>query len=83
GPFVAAFASTNLGDVSPNTAGPRCVPSGAPCDEAMSTCKDKNDACIAFGPGSDMFESTKIIATKIFEKAWVTTFEILLDYVEQ
>jgi hypothetical protein len=28
GPFVAAFASTNLGDVSPNTAGPTCIDTG-------------------------------------------------------
>lgn len=28
GPFVAAFASSNLGDVSPNTAGPRCMDTG-------------------------------------------------------
>uniref|UniRef100_A0A146ME47 Neutral ceramidase n=1 Tax=Lygus hesperus TaxID=30085 RepID=A0A146ME47_LYGHE len=70
GPFVAAFASTNLGDVSPNTAGPRCVPSGDPCDAETSTCKDKKDTCIASGPGKDMFESTQMIATKIFEKAW-------------
>jgi neutral ceramidase len=30
GSFVAAFASTNLGDVSPNTAGPRCIDTGEP-----------------------------------------------------
>ena len=28
GSFVAAFASTNLGDVSPNTKGPTCVDTG-------------------------------------------------------
>lgn len=28
GDFVAAFAATNLGDVSPNTAGPRCIDTG-------------------------------------------------------
>ena len=28
GDFVAAFASTNLGDVSPNTKGPRCIDTG-------------------------------------------------------
>ncbi len=28
GGFVAAFASTNLGDVSPNTAGPKCIDTG-------------------------------------------------------
>merc|ERR1712215_524703 len=30
-PFVAGFASTNLGDVSPNTQGPRCIDTGLPC----------------------------------------------------
>jgi neutral ceramidase len=28
GRFVAAFAATNLGDVSPNTAGPKCIDTG-------------------------------------------------------
>lgn len=26
--FVAAFAQANLGDVSPNTAGPKCIDTG-------------------------------------------------------
>ncbi|CAH1405695.1 unnamed protein product [Nezara viridula] len=72
GPFVAAFASSNLGDVSPNIAGPRCVLSGGPCDAYTSSCPDKKDKCIAFGPGRDMFESTHIIATRIMESAWDT-----------
>eukprot|EP00815_Leptocylindrus_aporus_P001353 CAMPEP_0116076418 /NCGR_PEP_ID=MMETSP0322-20121206/17258_1 /TAXON_ID=163516 /ORGANISM="Leptocylindrus danicus var. apora, Strain B651" /LENGTH=294 /DNA_ID=CAMNT_0003566743 /DNA_START=98 /DNA_END=980 /DNA_ORIENTATION=- len=33
GDFVAAFASTNLGDVSPNTAGAKCIDTGLPCDD--------------------------------------------------
>ena len=37
-PFVAAFASTNLGDVSPNTEGPRCQDTGLECDLEHSTC---------------------------------------------
>jgi neutral ceramidase len=61
GPFVAAFASTNLGDVSPNTAGPRCIDTGLPCDVLTSTCGGDNGKCIAAGPGKDMIESTKII----------------------
>jgi neutral ceramidase len=32
GDFVAAFASTNLGDVSPNTMGAKCIDTGLPCD---------------------------------------------------
>jgi neutral ceramidase len=69
GDFVAGFMSTNLGDVSPNTAGPRCRDSGLPCDNPTSTCNGKVEQCSSFGPGKDMFESTKIIATKQFEVA--------------
>ena len=28
GDFVAAFAASNLGDISPNTDGPRCIDTG-------------------------------------------------------
>jgi neutral ceramidase len=28
GPFVSAFASSNLGDVSPNTMGAKCIDTG-------------------------------------------------------
>ena len=71
GPFVAAFAATNLGDDSPNTAGPRCLDTGLPCDGRTSTCNGRNEMCVAFGPGTDgdMYESTNIIGTKQFEKA--------------
>ncbi len=58
-----------MGDVSPNIAGPRCINTGLPCEENTSQCPDKNDKCIAFGPGKDMFESTKIIATRIYKGA--------------
>ncbi|KAL7567820.1 hypothetical protein ACA910_000568 [Epithemia clementina (nom. ined.)] len=67
--FVAAFASTNLGDVSPNTAGPRCLDSGLSCEPGTSTCNGRNELCVAFGPGRDMFESTEIIGQKQFQKA--------------
>ena len=82
GPFVAAFASTNLGDVSPNTGGAKCVAgpnAGQPCDPVTSTCpadtphgggeRMKNEQCIASGPGGDMFESVEIIARKQYEMA--------------
>lgn len=74
GDFVAAFGSTNLGDVSPNTAGPRCLDTGLPCDLITSTCNGRNNLCIAFGPGEDMEESTEIIGRKQFEQA-VRLFE--------
>ncbi|XP_029047034.2 neutral ceramidase isoform X1 [Osmia bicornis bicornis] len=69
GSFVAAFSSTNLGDVSPNTRGPKCMFSGKNCSEQY-TCPGKKEACFASGPGKDMFESTSIIANKIFRESW-------------
>ena len=69
GSFVAAFASTNLGDVSPNTAGPRCIDSGLPCDMVTSTCHGEMKYCVGFGPGKDMIESTEIIGRKQFDMA--------------
>jgi neutral ceramidase len=72
GPFVAAFASTNLGDVSPNTLGAKCSggpDEGLPCDPATSTCPDghgqrRNELCLAYGPGVDMYDSARIIGGK-------------------
>lgn len=71
GSFVAAFASTNLGDTSPNTNGAKCIDTGLPCDGTTSTCNGKCENCIAFGPGTngDMFESTQIIGDKQFQFA--------------
>ena len=39
--FVAAFAQSNEGDVSPNTKGPHCLDTGKPCDLVHSTCNGK------------------------------------------
>ncbi|XP_054238265.1 putative neutral ceramidase C [Indicator indicator] len=70
GSFVAAFASSNLGDVSPNTRGPFCVNTGESCNNPQSTCPTGGAAmCIATGPGGDMFESTRIIGQRIYSKA--------------
>lgn len=69
GPFVAAFASTNLGDVSPNIKGPHCADTGKPCDLETSTCNGKNSNCWAIGPGKNMFESNQIIGERQFYKA--------------
>ncbi|KOB79228.1 putative ceramidase [Operophtera brumata] len=69
GTVVCAFASTNLGDVSPNTKGPRCEFSGKPCDQEKKLCTLHKEKCFASGPGRDMFESTKIIATKLYQTA--------------
>lgn len=71
GPYVGAFASTNLGDVSPNTNGAKCIDTGLDCDGETSSCNGKCENCIAFGPGTngDMFESTQIIGDKQFQRA--------------
>lgn len=69
GNFVAAFASSNLGDVSPNIRGPKCMKSGLDCDKDTSSCPTSEDMCIAYGPGRDMVESTRMIAERMFNKA--------------
>ncbi|XP_044895798.1 neutral ceramidase isoform X2 [Felis catus] len=70
GPYVAAFASSNLGDVSPNILGPRCVNTGDSCDNANSSCPiGGSSMCIAMGPGHDMFNSTQIIGGIIYQRA--------------
>lgn len=68
GPFVAAFAQSNEGDVSPNTLGAFCD-NGVPCDFAHSTCGGTSQNCHGYGPGKDMFQSTQIIGTNQFKKA--------------
>ena len=48
--FVAAFASSNLGDVSPNVMGPKCQDTGLPCDVEHSTCNNRdNDSNVEDG----------------------------------
>jgi len=69
GPFVAAFGSTNLGDVSPNILGPHCRDTGLPCDFDHSTCNNRTEQCSAVGPGRDMFESTQIIGQRQVDAA--------------
>ncbi|XP_050531888.1 neutral ceramidase-like [Daktulosphaira vitifoliae] len=69
GQFVAAFASANEGDSSPNVKGPRCQKTGKPCDIPGPSC-GQDEQCIASGPGRNMKESTKIIAERLFEKAF-------------
>ena len=71
GPFVAAFASANSGDVSPNLKGPKCIDTGMDCDLSKSTCGGSSQKCIAFGPGTDMKDSTFIIGKRQFLEAKV------------
>ena len=74
GSFIAAFGSTNLGDVSPNTNGAKCLDTGLPCDFVASSCNNRVQLCIAFGPGKDMVDSTRIIGEKQLEKARVSLY---------
>ncbi|XP_078658590.1 neutral ceramidase B-like isoform X2 [Branchiostoma floridae x Branchiostoma belcheri] len=69
GSFVAAFAQSNEGDVSPNTRGPHCQDTGLACDLETSTCNGKSELCVSPGPGVDMFDSTRIIGHKQYSKA--------------
>ena len=41
GKFVAAFAQSNEGDVSPNIKGATCIDTGKKCDTISSTCNGK------------------------------------------
>jgi neutral ceramidase len=69
GKYVAAFAATNLGDVSPNINGSFCMDTGLPCEMEHSTCNGRNEMCTGRGPGADMFDSTRIIAERQFAAA--------------
>lgn len=85
GKFVSAFASSNLGDVSPNIKGAFCIAGpdiGKPCDYVESTCNDAVTNCIAFGPGKfgDMEESTEIIGRRQYEKA-IELFEDATKFI--
>uniref|UniRef100_A0A182MZX1 Neutral ceramidase n=1 Tax=Anopheles dirus TaxID=7168 RepID=A0A182MZX1_9DIPT len=69
GEFVGAFASSNLGDSSPNINGPKCEKTGLPCDVLTSSCPAGAGACFASGPGRDMYESTQIVAERLYRAA--------------
>ena len=64
GAFVAAFAATNLGDVSPNVNGTFCDGSGLPCEELHSTCRGLNEFCHGRGPAPDRFESAYLMGER-------------------
>ena len=69
---MAAFASSNLGDSSPNLQGATCQDTGKPCEPFSNTCEDGTTLnCYALGPGEDMFDSCRIIAERQFKKAEV------------
>lgn len=70
GRFIAGFSSSNLGDVTPNTRGPFCANTGLSCDYLNSSCPEGGTRmCQGFGPGDDMFESTRIIGDNIYRRS--------------
>lgn len=91
GPFVAIFGQSNEGDVTPNTKGAFCD-DGSECDARTSTCPNERGMmssalCHGYGPGEDMFDSTKVIghnqaefALNLYESA-ATTLQGGFGYV--
>ncbi|XP_058064206.1 neutral ceramidase [Anopheles bellator] len=69
GEFVGVFAASNLGDSSPNIREPVCEKTGLPCDVLTSSCPSGAGVCFASGPGDDMFQSTAIIAERMYRAA--------------
>ncbi|KAM9325028.1 neutral ceramidase [Gastrophryne carolinensis] len=83
GSFVAAFASSNLGDVTPNTRGPHCTNTGLSCENPTSTCPEGGvTTCVATGPGANPFESTQIIGEQIFLRAKNLSTEAFVELNE-
>ena len=79
GPFVAAFASSNLGDLSPQTEGALCrsgPDKGKQCSK-NSTCNigllnlnfGDPTACWGLGPGKNHYHSNQILGKKQSDKA--------------
>ncbi|OBZ83868.1 Neutral ceramidase B [Choanephora cucurbitarum] len=71
GPFVAAFAQSNEGDVSPNTLGAYCTGTDIPCDGTRNYKCPNGSSCAGRGPGwniSDL-ESNRIIGSNQAYKA--------------
>lgn len=68
--FVAGFAQSNEGDVTPNTLGAFCKKTGKACTMDTSTCEGRSQDCLGRGPGyPDEFKSAEIIGRKQWEKA--------------
>ncbi|KAI8376985.1 Neutral/alkaline nonlysosomal ceramidase [Blakeslea trispora] len=71
GRFVAAFAQSNEGDVSPNTLGAYCTGTDIPCDGTRDYKCPNGSSCVGRGPGwkiSDL-ESNRIIGQNQAYKA--------------
>ncbi|KAJ3064800.1 hypothetical protein HDU98_011829 [Podochytrium sp. JEL0797] len=80
GDFVAAFAQSNSGDVSPNLVAPRCIDTGESCDGSKGSCNGDVTKCLGLGPGeekgNDHFYSAEYIGRLQYEQAKrITDFE--------
>lgn len=60
--------------------GAKCQLSGQPCDLLTVSCPVGHGLCVASGPGQNQFESTKMIATRIFQGAMVIINNILREF---
>ncbi|KAI8332592.1 Neutral/alkaline nonlysosomal ceramidase [Chlamydoabsidia padenii] len=71
GKFVAAFAQSNEGDVSPNTLGSFCTGTNISCDGSKNDTCPKGSSCIGRGPGWETsdYESNRIIGQQQSDKA--------------
>ncbi|KAF7729413.1 hypothetical protein EC973_004392 [Apophysomyces ossiformis] len=71
GPFVAAFAQANEGDVSPNTLGAFCTGTNIPCDGSRDTRCPSGSTCSGRGPAWQVsdYESNRIIGQNQADKA--------------
>ncbi|CEI92025.1 hypothetical protein RMCBS344292_06299 [Rhizopus microsporus] len=88
--FIAAFAQSNEGDVSPNTLGAYCTGTDIPCDGSRDDICPENSECHGRGPGwmtSDL-ESNRIIgenqalkALELFQQGTPLT-AVQLDYAQ-
>jgi neutral ceramidase len=61
GPFVSAFASSNLGDVSPNTMGAKCIDTGTYMHYSICVCSCAHVCvcvCVCLGLPCDGTTST-------------------------
>ena len=78
-PFVAAFASTNLGDVSPNTDGPKCQDTGLPCDIEHSTCDGRFDGLLLCTVTIIFYLGPKCASPLVLEKTCLSQPRSLLS----
>ncbi|KAI8887910.1 Neutral/alkaline nonlysosomal ceramidase [Backusella circina FSU 941] len=92
GPFVAAFAQSNEGDVSPNVLGSFCTGTDIPCDGTAQTKCPTGSRCNGRGPKwtvSDL-ESNRVIGTnqalkslELYHSDWQFQVDGKVDFVQK